>query len=146
MEQHGAGEAYLPVLEALGRIGRAPGGEQFVAILHQYAPTWLVQMPALLAAEELETLQRRVVGATRERMLREMVEAIEALDRASPVGVVVRGLALGRCLDRGLVGCGRAPGGTGAAVGHWYVSPVRSEPEWPSPQSREARAGGEGTV
>src|SRR5262249_16194131 len=75
VEQHGAGEAYLPVLEALGRIGRAPGGEHFVTILHQYAPTWLVQMPALLAAEELETVQRRAVGATRERMLREMVEA-----------------------------------------------------------------------
>ena len=85
VEQHGAGEAYLPVLEALGRIGRAAGGEQFVAILHQFAPTWLVQMPALLATEELETLQRRVVGATRERMLREMVEAIETLTAHCPL-------------------------------------------------------------
>jgi DNA-binding winged helix-turn-helix (wHTH) protein/predicted ATPase len=85
VEQHGAGEAYLPVLEALGRIGRAPGGEQFVAILQQYAPTWLVQMPALLTAEELETVQRRVVGASRERMLREMIEAIEALTTHHPL-------------------------------------------------------------
>ena len=85
MEQHGAGEAYLPVLEALGRIGRSPGGEQLVTILRQYAPTWLVQMPALLVAEEMETLQRRVVGATRERMLREMVEAIEVLTAHHPL-------------------------------------------------------------
>jgi DNA-binding winged helix-turn-helix (wHTH) protein/predicted ATPase len=85
VEQHGAGEAYLPVLEALGRIGRAPGGEQFVAMLHQYAPTWLVQMPALLAARELETVQQRVVGATRERMLREMVETIEVLTANRPL-------------------------------------------------------------
>jgi len=85
VEQHGAGEAYLPVLEALGRMGREPGGEQFVATLHQYAPTWLVQMPALVGAEELEALQRRVLGATRERMLREMVEAIEALAVQRPV-------------------------------------------------------------
>ena len=56
-----------------------------MAILHQYAPTWLVQMPTLLVAEEMETLQRRVVGATRERMLREMVEAIEALDAQHPL-------------------------------------------------------------
>ena len=28
VEQYGAGEAYLPVLEALGRLGRAAGGEQ----------------------------------------------------------------------------------------------------------------------
>lgn len=79
VEQYGAGEAYLPVLEALGRVGRSPGGEQLVARLNQYAPTWLVQMPALLGAADLEALQRRVTGATRERMLREMVEAIEAL-------------------------------------------------------------------
>jgi len=85
VEQHGAGEAYLPVLEALGRMGREPGGEQFVATLHQYAPTWLVQMPALVRAEELEALQRRVLGTTRERMLREMVEAIEALAAQRPV-------------------------------------------------------------
>ena len=85
VEQHGAGEAYLPVLEALGRIGREPSGEQFVAILHQYAPTWLVQMPALIAAEELESVQRRVLGATRERMLREMIESIEILATHRPL-------------------------------------------------------------
>jgi predicted ATPase len=85
VEQHGAGEAYLPVLEALGRIGRAPGGEQFVTMLHQYAPTWLVQMPALVGVGKVEALQRRVLGATRERMLREMVEAIEALTTQRPL-------------------------------------------------------------
>lgn len=85
VEQYGAGEAYLPILEALGRIGRAPGGDQLVTILQQYAPTWLVQMPALLTAGELETVQRRVIGATRERMLREMVEAIEALAEHCPL-------------------------------------------------------------
>ena len=30
VEQYGAGEAYLPVLEALGRLGRAAGGERLV--------------------------------------------------------------------------------------------------------------------
>ena len=28
-------------------------------LLHQHAPTWLVQMPALLSATELEALQRK---------------------------------------------------------------------------------------
>jgi hypothetical protein len=65
VEQYGAGEAYLPVLEALGRIGRSADGEQLVTILRQYAPTWLVQMPTLLVAEEMESLQRQVAGATR---------------------------------------------------------------------------------
>ena len=85
VEQYGTGEAYLPVLEALGRIGRSSSGKQLVTILRQYAPTWLVQMPMLLVAEEMETLQRRVVGATRERMLREMVEAIEVLTVQHPL-------------------------------------------------------------
>jgi predicted ATPase len=79
LEQYGEGEAYLPVLEAFGRLCREPGGEQLVAVLAQYAPTWLVQMPALVSAAELEILQRKVTGATRERMLREMAEAVEAL-------------------------------------------------------------------
>ena len=85
VEQHGAGEAYLPVLEALSRIGRSPDGEQLVTILRQCAPMWLVQMPVLVAAEEFEALQRRVIGATRERMLREMVEAIEILTAYRPL-------------------------------------------------------------
>src|SRR5262245_24304062 len=79
IEHYGAGEAYLPVLDALGQLGRGPDGAQVVAGLEQYAPTWLVQMPALLAADALEAVQRRVLGATRERMLRELAEALEAL-------------------------------------------------------------------
>src|SRR5436309_664424 len=47
VEEFGAGEAYRPVLEALGRLGRGPGGPALVALLAQQAPTWLVQMPGL---------------------------------------------------------------------------------------------------
>jgi predicted ATPase len=42
-------------------------------------------MPALLSATEREKLQREVAGATRDRMLREMAEALEALTRERPV-------------------------------------------------------------
>ena len=38
LDQYGAGEAYLPVLEALGRLCRAPAGASLVAVLRQYAP------------------------------------------------------------------------------------------------------------
>jgi predicted ATPase/type II secretory pathway predicted ATPase ExeA len=78
LERYGEGEAYLPVLEALGRLCREAGGNQLVELLRQYAPTWLVQMPALVKDAELETLQRKVQGTTHERMLREITEAIEA--------------------------------------------------------------------
>src|SRR5262245_19327322 len=79
VEQYGAGEAYLPVLEALGRLCREAGGHDVIALLGHQAPSWLVQMPALLSATELEELQRRTAGVTRERMLRELAEALEAL-------------------------------------------------------------------
>ena len=85
IEHYGAGEAYLPGLDALGRLGRAPDGHRLLAVLHQYAPTWLVQLPALLGAAELEALQRRTQGATRERMLRELAEAVEALTAEQPL-------------------------------------------------------------
>ncbi|HEV8712367.1 MAG TPA: AAA family ATPase [Candidatus Binatia bacterium] len=88
IEHYGAGEAYLPVLEALGRLCREPGGERLIKLLSQHAPTWLVQMPALLSPVELEALQRKVLGATPERMLREMAEAMEAL--TAERGLVLR--------------------------------------------------------
>jgi predicted ATPase len=42
-------------------------------------------MPALLSDEERETLQRQVGGATRDRMLREMAEALEVLTVERPL-------------------------------------------------------------
>jgi DNA-binding winged helix-turn-helix (wHTH) protein len=79
IEQYGAGEAYLPLLEALGQLGRGPDGVRLVEILCQQAPSWLLQMPALLSAADYDTLQRRRGSTTRERMLWELAEAIETL-------------------------------------------------------------------
>jgi DNA-binding winged helix-turn-helix (wHTH) protein len=39
VEPYGAGEPYLPVLEALGRLGRGPDGTRLVTVLRQYAPS-----------------------------------------------------------------------------------------------------------
>lgn len=69
----------MPVLEAFGRLCRGAEKDETMKLLHRYAPTWLVYMPALLSDAERETLQRQVGGATRDRMLREMAEALEAL-------------------------------------------------------------------
>jgi class 3 adenylate cyclase/predicted ATPase len=85
IEHYGAGEAYLPLLEALGRLGRESGGQRLIELLSHQAPTWLVQMPALLTAPELEMLQRKTQGTTRERMLREMAEAVEKLTAERPL-------------------------------------------------------------
>jgi predicted ATPase len=85
IDHYGQGEAYLPVLEALGRMCREPEGNQLIDLLFQHAPTWLVQMPALLTTADLEALQRRTQGVTRERMLRELAEALEVITAARPL-------------------------------------------------------------
>ena len=92
VEQYGAAEAYLPVLEALGRLGRAAGGEQLVEVLKQHAPTWLQQLPGLLSDSDVEAVRRRAHGASRGRMLRELVEALEALTRDTPLVLLLEDL------------------------------------------------------
>jgi predicted ATPase/DNA-binding winged helix-turn-helix (wHTH) protein len=92
IEHYGAGEAYLPLLEALGRLGREPGGAALLPVLEQHAPTWLVQMPALLSAAALAAVQRRILGATPERMVRECAEAVEVLTVTRPLLLVLEDL------------------------------------------------------
>src|SRR5262245_58202853 len=92
IEHYGAGEAYLPVLEALSRLGRERGREEVVATLAQYAPTWLSQLPALVNLHEREGLQRALLGATQERMLRELTDALEVLTARHPLVMVLEDL------------------------------------------------------
>jgi len=92
IEHYGAGEAYLPLLEALGQLGRWPDGAHLVALLHQVAPTWLLHMPSLVPEAEYEAVQRRAGGTTRERMLRELAEAVEALTAEHPLILILEDL------------------------------------------------------
>src|SRR5208282_133068 len=45
VELYSEGEAYLPVLEALGRMCGADGGADLKQILRRCAPSWVVEMP-----------------------------------------------------------------------------------------------------
>lgn len=89
IEHYGAGEAYLPLLEALSGLCRQSDGAQVLSVLRRVAPTWLIQLPALLEEEDYAALQAKVAGATRERMLREIVEAVEALSAEQPLVLVL---------------------------------------------------------
>jgi predicted ATPase len=91
LEQFGSGEAYMPALEAVSRLCQEPGRERFIDLLRRHAPTWLLQTPWLLSASELEALRRSAHG-TRERMLREIVEAIEALTADTPLALAFEDL------------------------------------------------------
>jgi hypothetical protein len=92
LDQYGAGEAYLPVLEALGRLGRGPEGAALLPVLRQYAPSWLVHLPALLTPEDWERLAHTASGMTPARMLRELAEALEVLTVARPLVLVLEDL------------------------------------------------------
>jgi hypothetical protein len=59
-----------------------------VRTLAPQAPTWLVQFPALAEHQQREILQREIQGATRQRMLREIVEALETIASETPLLLV----------------------------------------------------------
>lgn len=92
VEQYGAGEPYIPVFEALGRLGQDLGGKRVVELLNRFAPTWLTQMPALVGSEERVRLQTQNQGVTQQRMLREMAQALEALAAEAPLVLVLEDL------------------------------------------------------
>ena len=75
VEQHGSGEPYLPVLEALGELCR--GDSTVAPLLRAVAPTWLLQLPWLSTSEEREALRRDLAGVSPDRMLREMGELFD---------------------------------------------------------------------
>src|SRR5262245_30326776 len=92
LAHYGAGEAYLPVLDALGRLGREPGHARLLTLLRQYAPTWVGQLPALFPAADWEAGPPQGLGATRERMLREVAECLEAVSAEQPLVLVLEDL------------------------------------------------------
>ena len=90
VEQYGAGEPYLPVLEALSELCRRDGGA--AAMLRAVAPTWLLQLPWLSSAEERAALRQELAGASPERMLREMGEMLDRYTERTPLLLVTEDL------------------------------------------------------
>jgi len=94
-EKFGSGEAYLPVLEAVGRLARGTGGEQLLGLLADHAPTWLAQLPGLSQRLSSATSADEIPSASPERMLREMATALEALTAETPLVLVLEDLHWG---------------------------------------------------
>ncbi len=93
LESFGSGEAYLPFLEALDALLRGPESGRVQRVLRAFAPTWCGQFPGLAGGQEIEAAQRReLASATRDRMLREWVEAFAALARERPLLVLIEDL------------------------------------------------------
>lgn len=91
-EKYDTGEAYRPVLEAIARLCQTSQDPHLLALLRQYALTWLIQMPWVLNESEYDILQRRVSGTTPERMFREFTEVVEMLTARRPFVLVLEDL------------------------------------------------------
>jgi len=63
-----------------------------VALLTQYAPNWVVQLPGLLSASALADLQPTLVGTTRARMRRELSVALDVVSAECPLVLVLEDL------------------------------------------------------
>ena len=81
VEQYGAGEPYLPVLEALSALCRSR--PEVADLMRAFAPTWLVQLPWLMSDAERATLYRELSGANQERKVREISELMGQVHRRS---------------------------------------------------------------
>jgi DNA-binding winged helix-turn-helix (wHTH) protein/predicted ATPase len=86
IEHYGAGEAYLPILESLGRLGREPNS-LMRGVLHQHAPSWLLHLPSIEPAQHSQ-----MTPVTPARMFRELADALEALTAQTPLILILEDL------------------------------------------------------
>jgi tetratricopeptide (TPR) repeat protein len=91
VEQYGAGEAYLPFLDAVTSLLASPAATRVRSALRSTAPTWCLQLPAAFGPEARE-LQQETMGATKDRMVREMGDALAVIAAASPVVLIIEDL------------------------------------------------------
>lgn len=85
-------EAYYPIFEALGQLVRGPAKTLVISTLATHAPTWMVQFPSLVKAEQQASLQREILGATPERMVRELCEALEVISQSVALVLILEDL------------------------------------------------------
>ncbi len=90
VEQHGGGEPYLPVLEALGELCRRDSAA--APLLRAGAPTWLLQLPWLSSVEERDALRRELAGVGADRALREIGEFLDRYTEQQPLLLVTEDL------------------------------------------------------
>jgi len=93
VEQYGTGEAYLPFLDAISSLLDGPARDRLAAIMRTSAPTWCSQLPAAFSSTgAFETLQQETIGATKERMMRELGDALGLFASSSPVVLLLEDL------------------------------------------------------
>ncbi len=93
LEHQGPRDPLQPFLDALGRLfGTSRGREQAVELVKTWAPTIGVLMPPALVPDPDGSLHRQTAGATRERLIREAGDFMEAATRLYPVVLLLEDL------------------------------------------------------
>jgi predicted ATPase/DNA-binding winged helix-turn-helix (wHTH) protein len=92
VEHYGAGEAYLPVLDALEQLHIEARRAILLPLLQQYAPTWLERLPSLFPRKAREVAPPVDPVTARERMLREFARTIEILTEHIPLVLILEDL------------------------------------------------------
>ncbi len=86
LEQYGAGEPYLPLLDALGRLFRDPANAAIRTMLAAAAPSWIGSLPGRA------TDAAAGAAPSRDRMLLELALALERLSAEAPLVLVLEDL------------------------------------------------------
>ena len=92
IEQFGAGEAWEPLYQLWNDALAGPFGGQVREALLSAAPSWSLQLPAAREGAPEGELERRALGATRERVVRELTDALFSLADRRPVLLVLEDL------------------------------------------------------
>jgi tetratricopeptide (TPR) repeat protein len=82
VEPQGPGEAFLPFLDAVGRILGGPGGPRTAELIRTWAPAGAYSWGLLPDSDG--SFQRQAVGATKERLIREAGDLLAAASRDFP--------------------------------------------------------------
>jgi len=87
----GPAEPFSPLFGILEDLARQLG-RRLVEALRASAPAWLLEMPALHSADDRAFLRNEDARAGRQRMLRELADALESLSREIPLVIVLEDL------------------------------------------------------
>ena len=83
-ESQGPAEPFLPFLDAISRLLTSRAHDFVSELLRTYAPTACLWVSAGLLPDPDGTLHRQTAGATKERLIREAGDFIEAASRQFP--------------------------------------------------------------
>lgn len=95
IDSQGPAEPYHPVFEAMRQLAGEIGPEELTLLLRRVAPMWLIQLPWLIDAEERTSLQAALLGASNQRMQRELLALVEELSRERPLVLVLEDMHWG---------------------------------------------------